>query len=177
MPTPDRARRCTRRCWPSPRPTKPFVTADPGYEAGERAAKFIGAKVIRVPLTKTYAHDVKAMAAASPNAGLIYVCNPNNPTGTLTPQADIEWLVANKPKGSDRDDRRSLHAHLRRARSAPTWWRGQGRRHPAHLLQDLRHGRTARRRGDGASRSAGEDHGLQQRARCRSPAWRPPAPA
>ena len=81
-------------------PSKPFVTGDPGYEAGERAAEFIGSKVIRVPLTKTYAHDVKAMAAASPNAGLIYVCNPNNPTGTLTPRADIEWLLANKPKGS-----------------------------------------------------------------------------
>ena len=40
------------------------------------------------------------MAAASPDAGLIYVCNPNNPTGTLTPQSDIEWLLANKPKGS-----------------------------------------------------------------------------
>jgi histidinol-phosphate aminotransferase len=81
-------------------PSKPFVTADPGYEAGERAAKFIGAKVIAVPLTKTYAHDVKAMAAASPDAGLIYVCNPNNPTGTLTPRSDIEWLLENKPKGS-----------------------------------------------------------------------------
>ena len=81
-------------------PTKPFVTADPGYEAGERAAEFIGAKVIRVPLTKTYAHDVKKMAAASPNAGLIYVCNPNNPTGTLTPRSEIEWLLENKPKGS-----------------------------------------------------------------------------
>ena len=81
-------------------PTKPFVTGDPGYEAGERAAHFIGAKTISVPLTKSYAHDVKAMAAASPNAGLIYICNPNNPTGTLTPQADIEWLVANKPKGA-----------------------------------------------------------------------------
>jgi len=81
-------------------PTKSFVTADPGYEAGERAAKYIGAKVISVPLTKTYAHDVKAMAAADPNAGLIYVCNPNNPTGTLTSRADIEWLLENKPKGS-----------------------------------------------------------------------------
>jgi histidinol-phosphate/aromatic aminotransferase/cobyric acid decarboxylase-like protein len=40
------------------------------------------------------------MAAADPNAGLIYLVNPNNPTGTLTPKADIEWLVANKPKGS-----------------------------------------------------------------------------
>ncbi|MGA8577434.1 MAG: pyridoxal phosphate-dependent aminotransferase [Bryobacteraceae bacterium] len=78
-------------------PTKAFVTADPGYEAGERAARFIGARVARIPLTKDYAHDVKAMAAV-PDAGLIYICNPNNPTGTLTPKADIEWLVANKPK-------------------------------------------------------------------------------
>ncbi|HYW44968.1 MAG TPA: pyridoxal phosphate-dependent aminotransferase [Bryobacteraceae bacterium] len=80
-------------------PSKPFVTADPGYEAGERAAQFIGAKVIRVPLTASYAHDVKKMAAASPDAGLIYVCNPNNPTGTLTAREDIEWLVAHKPAG------------------------------------------------------------------------------
>jgi len=83
-------------------PTRPFVTGDPGYEAGERAARFIGAEVIRVPLMKekNYQHDVKAMAAASMNAGLIYICNPNNPTGTLTPKSDIEWLVANKPKGA-----------------------------------------------------------------------------
>jgi histidinol-phosphate aminotransferase len=80
-------------------PSKPFVAGDPGYEAGGRAARFIGAKVVNVPLTKTFAHDVKAMAAVQ-DAGLIYICNPNNPTGTLTPQADIEWLVANKPKGS-----------------------------------------------------------------------------
>lgn len=81
-------------------PTKSFVTADPGYEAGERAAKFIGSKVIRVPLTKSYAHDVKAMAAADSNAGILYLCNPNNPTGTLTPKSEIEWLAANKPAGS-----------------------------------------------------------------------------
>jgi histidinol-phosphate aminotransferase len=81
-------------------PAKPYVVADPGYEAGARAAAFVGAKSIAVPLTKTYAHDVKAMVAASADSGLIYICNPNNPTGTLTPQADIEWLVANKPKGT-----------------------------------------------------------------------------
>jgi len=81
-------------------PTKPYVVADPGYEAGARAAQFIGAKSINVPLTKEYTHDVKAMVAASPDAGLIYICNPNNPTGTLTSQEDIEWLMANKPKGT-----------------------------------------------------------------------------
>jgi len=81
-------------------PTKSFVTADPGYEAGIRAAKFVGAKVVSVKLTPDYAHDVKAMVAAAPDAGLFYICNPNNPTGTLTKRADIEWLVANKPAGS-----------------------------------------------------------------------------
>jgi histidinol-phosphate/aromatic aminotransferase/cobyric acid decarboxylase-like protein len=81
-------------------PTRAFVTADPGYESGERAAKFIKAKVVRVPLTGTYSHDVKAMLAADPNPGLYYVCNPNNPTGTLTPKEDIEWLVEHKPAGS-----------------------------------------------------------------------------
>lgn len=80
-------------------PTKAFVTGNPGYEAGERAAKFVGAKVVSVPLLKekSYAHDVRAMAAVA-DAGLIYICNPNNPTGTLTPPEEIAWLVANKPK-------------------------------------------------------------------------------
>ena len=81
-------------------PAKSFVTADPGYEAGERAAKFIGAKVVHVPLKSDYSHDVVAMAKADPNAGVIYICNPNNPTGTLTSHKDIEWLLDNKPKGS-----------------------------------------------------------------------------
>ncbi len=81
-------------------PTKSFVGADPGYEAGFRAADFVGAKSYKVPLAKSYAHDVRAMAAADPNAGVLYICNPNNPTGTLTSRADLDWLVENKPKGS-----------------------------------------------------------------------------
>jgi histidinol-phosphate aminotransferase len=82
-------------------PTRSFVTGDPGYEAGQAAAQFIGAKVHRVPLVKkTYAHDVRAMVAADPNAGLFYICNPNNPTGTLTSDKDIDWLVDNLPKGA-----------------------------------------------------------------------------
>jgi histidinol-phosphate aminotransferase len=79
-------------------PGKSYVVADPGYEAGARAAHFIGAKTVSVPLRKDYAHDVSAMAQADPDAGLIYVCNPNNPTGSITPKEDIEYLVANKPK-------------------------------------------------------------------------------
>ena len=42
--------------------------------------------------------DVKAMLAAASNPGVIYICNPNNPTGTCTPHADIESVVASAPK-------------------------------------------------------------------------------
>jgi histidinol-phosphate/aromatic aminotransferase/cobyric acid decarboxylase-like protein len=81
-------------------PSRSYVAGDPGYEAGGRAARFIGAPIHNVPLAKDYSHDVRAMVAADPNAGLIYICNPNNPTGTLTSRADIEWALANKPAGS-----------------------------------------------------------------------------
>lgn len=80
-------------------PTRPLVTISLGYEAPEGAARFNNAKVIRMPLRKDYTHDGKAMAAAEPKAGLIYMCNPNNPTGTVTRKEDIDYLVANKPEG------------------------------------------------------------------------------
>ena len=81
-------------------PTRIYVTADPGFELGMGVAEHIGARVVKVPLTKTYAHDVKAMLAQAPDGGLFYICNPNNPTGTMTPRSDIEYLIENKPKDS-----------------------------------------------------------------------------
>jgi histidinol-phosphate aminotransferase len=80
---------------------RPLVIADPGYEAPMWAAKASGAEVIKVPLADPKGaakHDVKAMLAAASNPGVIYICNPNNPTGTCTPRADIEQLVAGAPK-------------------------------------------------------------------------------
>jgi histidinol-phosphate aminotransferase len=81
-------------------PKASYVTADPGYEAGSKAAEAVGARVVNVPLTKAWSHDVRAMLVAAPDAGIFYICSPNNPTGTLTSHADIEYLVENKPKGS-----------------------------------------------------------------------------
>ncbi len=81
-------------------PTKSYVTADPGYEAGMMTADAIGTRVVKVKPTKTYAHDVKAMLEAAPDAGLFYICTPNNPTGTLTSHSDIEYLLEHKPQGS-----------------------------------------------------------------------------
>lgn len=82
---------------------KPLVVADPGYEAPIYAAKVVGAPVLRVPLADPKGaakHDVKAMLAASPTPGLIYLCNPNNPTGTITPHAEIAYAVEHLPKGA-----------------------------------------------------------------------------
>src|SRR5208282_1134656 len=81
-------------------PQRSYVTADPGYEAGMFAAEAAGAKVVKVPLTRSYAYDVKAMLAAAPDAGVFYICTPNNPTGTLTSHSDIEYMAENKPKDS-----------------------------------------------------------------------------
>jgi histidinol-phosphate aminotransferase len=82
-------------------PTRSLVTANPTYEVAGRMAELMGVKVHRVPLRLTdYAHDVKAMVQADSNAGLYYVCSPNNPTGTVTSRQDLDYLLANKPKGS-----------------------------------------------------------------------------
>lgn len=79
-------------------PTRGIVTADATYEQIWRTAAWLGTKVTKVKLTPDYRHDVKGMLAADPNAGLYYICSPNNPTGTLTPIEDIMWLADNKPK-------------------------------------------------------------------------------
>ncbi|HEY1676262.1 MAG TPA: pyridoxal phosphate-dependent aminotransferase [Candidatus Sulfotelmatobacter sp.] len=81
-------------------PQKSYVTADPGFELGMSISEQTGVRVVKVPLTKTHAHDVRAMLSAAPDAGVFYICNPNNPTGTVTPHSDIEYLIANKPAGS-----------------------------------------------------------------------------
>jgi histidinol-phosphate aminotransferase len=82
-------------------PSRPLVIADPGYEAAMFAAQRTSAPVLKVPLSDPKGaamHDIKAMLAASSSPGVIYICNPNNPTGTCTPRADIEHAVANAPK-------------------------------------------------------------------------------
>jgi histidinol-phosphate aminotransferase len=81
-------------------PKRGLVTADPVFELAGATAEWLGAPVKRVPLNAELHHDVRAMLAADPNAGVYYVCSPNNPTGSVTPLADIEWLVANKPAGA-----------------------------------------------------------------------------
>ncbi len=77
-------------------PTASWTMANPGYGGG--APEFIGSKTNRVPLRADFSHDVEAMYKADPNAGVYYVCNPNNPSGTITARKDIDYLLANKKK-------------------------------------------------------------------------------
>ena len=83
-------------------PARALVVAEPGYEAAAVAAEFIGAPVVRVPLRADASHDLPAMLAVSKRqpVGLFYVCNPNNPTGSVTPRARITALVAAAPRDS-----------------------------------------------------------------------------
>jgi histidinol-phosphate/aromatic aminotransferase/cobyric acid decarboxylase-like protein len=77
-------------------PTRSWVCGGPGYSQG--VGRVTGAKVAKVPLRPDYSHDVEGMIKADPNGGAYYICNPNNPTGTLTPRKDFEYILANKPK-------------------------------------------------------------------------------
>ncbi|WDS35759.1 pyridoxal phosphate-dependent aminotransferase [Pseudoxanthomonas sp.] len=81
-------------------PGASLVTADPTFEAGWRVAESIGAPMHKIPLRKDFSHDVQAMCAADAKAGMLYICNPNNPTGSVTTRKDIEYALKHKPKGS-----------------------------------------------------------------------------
>ena len=66
------------------------ISAEPAYMSLINTSKSVGATWKSVPLTTDYAHDLDAMAAAvDGDTKLIYICNPNNPTGTITPTEDI----------------------------------------------------------------------------------------
>ncbi len=80
-------------------PTRPMVQLYPTYESVAAVVEALQRKVVRVPLTAAHTADVKAIAeaAARENAGFIYLCNPNNPTSTVTPKKDIEWLISHLP--------------------------------------------------------------------------------
>jgi histidinol-phosphate aminotransferase len=82
--------------------TLPFITPWPTYEAAPELAEFASHRVIKTPLTSAHSFDVRRLAAEAEKAGggLIYLCNPNNPTSTITTHDDVAWLVANLPRNT-----------------------------------------------------------------------------
>ena len=82
-------------------PGKQLIQASPTFESMDHYARSAGAEVISVPLTATFAHDLDAMLARTGTSStLVYICNPNNPTASLTPRSDIESFIGKLPGNS-----------------------------------------------------------------------------
>lgn len=73
---------------------KKIVTGNPTFEAIARHAGTAGAEAVKIDLTPDYRHDVQKMLVAAKGAGLVYICNPNNPTASITPKADMSEFLA-----------------------------------------------------------------------------------
>ena len=82
-------------------PDKNVVAAEPTYEAVLSFAKVMHANAVTVPQTKDHRHDLDAMAAKTTAAtGLVYICNPNNPTGTIVTKAAIGKFMDQVPRNA-----------------------------------------------------------------------------
>jgi histidinol-phosphate aminotransferase len=80
---------------------KIVVGVEPTYETVYRFATNSKAKAIAVPLTKTYDADMKEIIRITKlnarDVGVVYVCNPNNPTGRIVPKTEIKLLLDSIP--------------------------------------------------------------------------------
>jgi histidinol-phosphate aminotransferase len=74
-----------------------LIVGDPTFEAILAHAKIYGADVVKVPLTATFSHDLAKMGAAA-KEGLVYICNPNNPTASITPKNELRDFIAKLPR-------------------------------------------------------------------------------
>ncbi|PYJ46039.1 MAG: histidinol-phosphate transaminase [Verrucomicrobia bacterium] len=74
-----------------------LIAADPTFEAIINNASVNGAEVVKVPLTNSFSHDLPKMAAVA-QEGLIYICNPNNPTASITPRNELHDFIAKAPR-------------------------------------------------------------------------------
>ena len=74
-----------------------LVAADPTFEPVLQQAGLNDAEVVKVPLTASFAHDLPKMLAAA-KRGLIYVCNPNNPTASITPKNELSEFIGKMPR-------------------------------------------------------------------------------
>ncbi|MBZ5728708.1 MAG: aminotransferase class I/II-fold pyridoxal phosphate-dependent enzyme [Acidobacteriia bacterium] len=78
---------------------RPLITVWPTWEMTRDLAAAAGRPVVKVPLTAQWSADVERLADAARKArgGVIHLGNPNNPTSSVTPRAELQWLVENLP--------------------------------------------------------------------------------
>jgi histidinol-phosphate aminotransferase len=77
---------------------KNLVAAEPTFEAVLEYARVTKAQAVKIPLTADYRHDIPRMAGAcTSKTGIVYVCNPNNPTGTIVSREELGKFVERVP--------------------------------------------------------------------------------
>jgi len=83
-------------------PTRPLISVTPAYELPIEVARALGRPVVLSKLRDDYTADVRKLAEEADKArgGLIYLCNPNNPTSAMTTADDVKWLVNNLPSNT-----------------------------------------------------------------------------
>jgi histidinol-phosphate aminotransferase len=79
--------------------SRPLITATPTYEVPLEFARLLGKSVVELRLNEDWTFPLSASVqeAAKADGGLIYLCNPNNPTSTCTSPKDLRWLAHNLP--------------------------------------------------------------------------------
>lgn len=81
-------------------PDTQMMMGDPSFVRYESGGQLADSQVIKVPLDSEWRHDVKAMAAALTfQTRLVFIANPNNPTGTMVSQQEVDWLLTQLPEG------------------------------------------------------------------------------
>jgi histidinol-phosphate aminotransferase len=74
------------------------VAAEPTFESVLEYSRVMRADAVKIPLTADHRHDLPRMAAAcTSKTGLVYVCNPNNPTGTIVSRAEMADFIPRVP--------------------------------------------------------------------------------
>lgn len=80
-------------------PNTPLIIATPTFEDVTDYQDTMPFEVVGVPLTADFQHDVGRMREASmKRPSVVYFCNPNNPTGTVTASRDIDAWIAEAPE-------------------------------------------------------------------------------
>lgn len=75
------------------------VMADPSFIIYTTAVQAIGGRPFQIPL-KEYTHDLEAMAdAITSKTRILFIANPNNPTGTINKQDELNRLMERLPEG------------------------------------------------------------------------------
>jgi histidinol-phosphate aminotransferase len=82
-------------------PDRKLVVAEPTFEAVLSYSRNLHARAVKVPLTADFRHDLGKMAAAcDATTGMVYICNPNNPTGTILYKNELDSFLPRVPRST-----------------------------------------------------------------------------